>query len=73
MFNPYEAPVDCEKGVFDYSLAKRVFFACLILAVWFALLAAIYNWQWMVSGGRLEGLTLWEKLEMFFIDWTWRP
>ena len=71
--NPYETPVDDRPGLYDRSLMKRIAFAFLLVAVWFAALSAMYSWQYMVDGGRLDGLTIWDKLQMLFMDWNWRP
>jgi hypothetical protein len=71
--NPYETPIDDRPGEYDRSLMKRVFFTCLILAVFFAFLAAMYSWQFMLSGQRLGTYTAWEQIQMLFFDWRWRP
>ena len=69
--NPYETPIDDRPGVYDRSLMKRVAFAFLLVAVWFAALSAMALWsQYKTIGSFNSCDSLWEAFIAFFWDWT---
>ena len=67
--NPYASPVDLSSARWDHSLIKRIFYACLTIAIFYLLASAGATWQSYHQINGVEQTPLIEQVKAFFTDW----
>jgi hypothetical protein len=68
--NPYAPPADAKPGRYDWSLGKRIFYACLVLALMYLLPATVGFYQMYSNSALGRDKTLWQKLVDVAKDWN---
>ena len=67
--NPYAPPVDNRKGVYDWSLAKRIFYTFLAIAMVYASALSFAAYQEYRKTPRKPCMLETDNIRAFFTDW----
>jgi len=67
--NPYASPTDPSPGVYDWTLAKRVFLWVAVMALGYELFSAFVIWQTWDARTLPSDATLVEQVKAFFFGW----
>jgi hypothetical protein len=67
--NPYASPTDSSPGVYDWTLAKRIFLWFSVIAACYLAFDAVVLWQSWDARTLPSDATLVEQVKAFFFGW----
>jgi len=68
--NPYASPVDLSSARWDHSLTKRIFYACLTIAIFYLMASAGATWKAFRSDWRHNHEPIVNTVTEFFSNWN---
>ena len=72
--NPYASPIDTSRGTCDWSLAKRMLYAFLGIAMLNAAVLCMNLYQVYRTIPKVAGVeSEWDRFVYFFMDWSRFP
>jgi hypothetical protein len=70
--NPYQSPRCCDRGRYDWTLAKRIAVTVAVIIAGYGIGAMGVSWVSYQKKASVRGVGTLEQLKGFFVDWR-RP